>query len=1159
MKPVHTPLSRLQPALLLVLGLAACGGGGGGGGGNGGGGPGGGGAGDSDGDGLSDDEELLGWEIVVDTLGFGSDASPSLLTQRMVTSDPARRDTDGDGIDDGREFTLRSDPRRADTDGDGLADREELDRWRTSLISVDSDGDARGEQGNLPPSPDLFDGAEVATLGTSPTLDDTDGDGRSDHREADDPALDPRIADLPRASVEADGELSIVLNVEYAEAQGSEETFGVSQSTSTTSSSGSSAATTIGVTSTYSYGWSAGGTAGYPYGGSYSAEVNEQYSDTTLTESTTTVSQEFARTAAAEYSRLVTRSRLFTETVATGTLSLGLAIANTGASTFTLQDLGVTVLQWRPGGPGERGTFRTVATLLPDIGSVTLPPIPGQRHVVRVAASDVNAGVVREFLAQPSSLVLRPSSYALLGEGGVDFDFLNQETYARTAVLSVDFGGGDVRTWRVATNVARGANGEFLGLSVGDALALVGLSFQTAASVDGDGRAGPRVLTGVDGRSSIDGGPGSVPAAFWSVTGTRPQFEGLDFEAIRLAARDELHLVYVRDQDLDGLYDREEAFHGTSDSEPDSDGDGTLSDRDEVKVGWMAGEVPAGATPLPGYPRRVTSDPRVLDTDQDGFDDVAEFVAGTDPRNPDTDEDGLSDALDPFPLQPATRLHVDAAAPGGNGLSWATAFADLAAALAECRARNTSPDPSDDVSQLWVARGVYTPHPTSIGTAFLLAPDLAVYGGFQGGERKLGERDADPFSNGTILSGRLSSGQRAWTVVRDDGSIGASSALDGFTIEGGLANGGFSDGDAARRGGGFYLIGSPTLRNLLVLDNFAALDGGGLYQAAGRARLEDCTFLGNEAGSRGGGAWLRDSRVEGCAFLDNVAAAGAGALAVAPGLDLRATLFRGNAARLEGGGLYASRRARIERCTFEGNRAFDVSFSGPRDALGHLWNAAGGAINYSAEADEDLLVLGSSFFDNEAGDGAAIQADSVPGFLVEVRLVNCTIAGNRSNYQGALRAGAGLATREHPPQQGHPFVPARFRLENSILWGNRRLVNGNTPTFDESAQLYYELAREGTLVFEPEVAYTCLQDLHTLGLASNLTSDPAFRSLATGDLRLSSSSPCIDAGSSNVDLDPATPGLQGPGTEDLDGNPRRVDGDGDGRAEIDMGALEFQR
>ena len=61
---------------------------------------------------------------------------------------------------------------------------------------------------------------------------------------------------------------------------------------------------------------------------------------------------------------------------------------------------------------------------------------------------------------------------------------------------------------------------------------------------------------------------------------------------------------------------------------------------------------------------------------------------------------------------------------------------------------------------------------------------------------------------------------------------------------------------------------------------------------------------------------------------------------------------------------------------------------------------------------------------------------------------------------------------------------------------------------------------------------------------------------ATGNLRLQPSSPAIDRGSNFVDTDRFHAGQQPLGPLDLDGNPRIVDGDGDGAAIVDMGAYE---
>ncbi|MFC7079155.1 hypothetical protein [Halorussus caseinilyticus] len=93
---------------------------------------------DSDGDGLDDFEETYE-ERLVRYAGSSDDSKRFLaalhsgddpgdyLTSQTVTTDAMRRDTDGDGIPDGKELELGTNPDGSDTDGDGVPDSEELD------------------------------------------------------------------------------------------------------------------------------------------------------------------------------------------------------------------------------------------------------------------------------------------------------------------------------------------------------------------------------------------------------------------------------------------------------------------------------------------------------------------------------------------------------------------------------------------------------------------------------------------------------------------------------------------------------------------------------------------------------------------------------------------------------------------------------------------------------------------------------------------------------------------------------------------------------------------------------------------------------------------------------------------------------------------------
>jgi len=136
--------------------------------------------------------------------------------------------------DDFWEWIIGTDPRSTDTDRDGLSDSEEWFRWLTSPTSVDTDGDARGPNQNLPPSATLFDGNELRLLHTSPTLDDTDGDGRTDYEEYDQPGRNLLVAEVPKLDVQLVDDVDIRLDVQYAEEAGKTFEYGTELSESTT-------------------------------------------------------------------------------------------------------------------------------------------------------------------------------------------------------------------------------------------------------------------------------------------------------------------------------------------------------------------------------------------------------------------------------------------------------------------------------------------------------------------------------------------------------------------------------------------------------------------------------------------------------------------------------------------------------------------------------------------------------------------------------------------------------------------------------------------------------------------------------------------------------------------------------------------------------------
>jgi len=120
-----------------------------------------------------------------------------------------------------------------------------------------------------------------------------------------------------------------------------------------------------------------------------------------------------------------------------------------------------------------------------------------------------------------------------------------------------------------------------------------------------------------------------------------------------------------------------------------------------------------------------------------------------------------------FPGTSGAQIFVDTdAADGGDGTTWGSAF-------------NTLQDALDDASsgdQIWVAEGVYFPDEGSSETnnerssTFLLISGVEIYGGFDGTEASLSERDIS--AHPTILSGDIDGNDDPFEPDTDSDSDG---------------------------------------------------------------------------------------------------------------------------------------------------------------------------------------------------------------------------------------------------------------------------------------------------------------------------------------------------------------------------------------------------
>jgi len=186
---------------------------------------------------------------------------------------------------------------------------------------------------------------------------------------------------------------------------------------------------------------------------------------------------------------------------------------------------------------------------------------------------------------------------------------------------------------------------------------------------------------------------------------------------------------------------------------------------------------------------------------------------------------------------------------------------------------------------------------------------------------------------------------------------------------------------------------------------------------------------------------------------------------------------------------------RVERCEIRNNTVTDENGAG----IQLTTNSSPLLIN--------LLIASNTTVSNGLGGGLYIGEDCSPS------VVNCTLADNTVPADGGGISSAGTPV---------------FR--NLIVWGNAT-TNGSVSSIYIASAVH------------PLLWYSCVEGGYSPALSS-ITNDPLFS--GGGDYRLLTNSPCTDTAGSAL-----AP------TNDLDGVPRPLDGDGDSSTDFDMGAYEY--
>jgi len=323
--------------------------------------------------------------------------------------------------------------------------------------------------------------------------------------------------------------------------------------------------------------------------------------------------------------------------------------------------------------------------------------------------------------------------------------------------------------------------------------------------------------------------------------------------------------------------------------------------------------------------------------------------------------------------------YVDDSAAGANdGTSWQDAFTDLQSALAVA-------GPSDEI---WVATGVYKPS-ASLDRSATFEIDCAVYGGFDGTETSLAAR-AGLFDQ-TILSGDLLGNDGPDFAGNEENSahvatvpdvLFALSLLDGFTIQGGNAD---LSAYPGRSGGGLwvaYFAFWAVARNCTFRGNYASGAGGAIAsQGKGPLTIERCTILGNRSRFHAGGV-----------------AGGAGTL-------VKSSFFLGNRAGTDGGGLYFADTA--VDCVFSGNIAggagggavYTASISGCTFSANTATTAGGFRAGFPWSL---YPVSNSILWGNDDATGSTLRGQ-IGGNL---RLDDCVVEGWDGSIPGAGTIGS---------------------------------------------------------------------------------------------------------------------------------------------------------
>jgi predicted outer membrane repeat protein len=356
---------------------------------------------------------------------------------------------------------------------------------------------------------------------------------------------------------------------------------------------------------------------------------------------------------------------------------------------------------------------------------------------------------------------------------------------------------------------------------------------------------------------------------------------------------------------------------------------------------------------------------------------------------------------------PAFTLYVDQQLTHGNnnGSSWANAFqGDLGLQNALALA-----GPGDTID---VAEGIYIPGNSATST-FQLIDNVTIQGGFISG----GASAPNPTLYPTYLNG----GGMNYHVVTGSGT-NDTAILDGFTIEGGNADG---SGENSNGAGVYNNDGSPTIESCTFVNNDAAGAGGAASnENAASPLFANCLFYDNSAAYFGGAIynWNADSssvpNLLNCAFYSNTAPDG-GAIYDNGGASyaLNCSFTQNTASNGEGGAIYVSGTTTTLTNCILWNDTASGDPSGSYEIYFFSWSGGGvsatscdiegGGFSGTGNINSNPLFASGSDLQLQDGSPAIQSGDYAAGLSAEQKTGIETDLGGNPRLRSISRGGGG--------------------------------------------------------------------------------------------------------------------------------------------------------